>query len=106
MRINHILHIRKNETHRTGVGKTRLAVDTALALRERGSSAEIINADSMQVYRGLDIITNKASGSEKKGVVHHLMDFLEPGTEYRVDRFRKDALQKVRKSMIEYTRSL
>jgi tRNA dimethylallyltransferase len=79
--------------YRTGVGKSQLAIELASALS--GKQGEVINADSMQVYRGLDIITNKATQAEMKGVPHHLMDFLEPGQEYRVDRFRTDAMQKV-----------
>jgi tRNA dimethylallyltransferase len=58
-------------------------------------AAEIINADSMQVYRGLDIITNKATIDERSEVPHHLMDILEPGEEYRVDHFRRDAMRAV-----------
>jgi tRNA dimethylallyltransferase len=97
---------------RTGVGKSQLAIELALsvsgklesgqredasrAVSGRPTSAEIINADSMQVYRGLDIITNKATLEERQQVPHHLMDFLDPGEEYRVDHFRKDAMQKVR----------
>lgn len=50
----------------------------------------------MQVYKGLDIITNKATKEERKAVPHHLMEIIDPGNEYRVDRFRKDAMQKVR----------
>lgn len=83
---------------RTGVGKSQLAIDLALSLRDNGkkkAAAEVINADSMQVYRGLDVITNKATNEEMQGIPHHLMDFLDPGQEYRVDRFRQDAMLKV-----------
>lgn len=57
--------------------------------------AEVINADSMQVYQGLDIITNKITAEEMHQVPHHLMNFLEASQDYRVDRFRADAMQKV-----------
>lgn len=57
---------------------------------------EVINTDSMQVYAGLDIITNKATLEEMKGVEHHLMGFLRSDEEYRVGEFQKDALAKVR----------
>lgn len=56
----------------TGVGKTKLSIELAKAL-----NGEIINADSMQVYRGLDIATNKATKEEMDNVPHHLMSFLE-----------------------------
>ena len=75
----------------TGTGKSALAVDLA-----RSCGAEIINADSMQVYRGLDVLTNKATGQEMGGIRHHLMSFLDPGQEYRVGKFADDAQQLVR----------
>jgi tRNA dimethylallyltransferase len=53
----------------TAVGKSDLAVDLALAL-----SGEVINADSMQLYRGMDIGTAKLTQEERKGVPHHLFD--------------------------------
>lgn len=86
----------------TGVGKSQLAVELALALNssrrddEMSNAAEIINADSMQIYRGMDVITNKATTSEMRDVPHHLMGFLAPGEEYRVGQFQKDALSRVR----------
>lgn len=49
----------------------------------------------MQVYRGLDIITNKATKEEREEYPHHLMDILEAGEEYRVDHFREDAMRTV-----------
>lgn len=53
----------------TAVGKSDLAVDLALAL-----GGEVINADSMQLYRGMDIGTAKLTQAERKGVPHHLLD--------------------------------
>ncbi|CAG8434423.1 1983_t:CDS:10 [Ambispora gerdemannii] len=72
----------------TGVGKSDLGVQLAKAF-----NGEVINGDSMQVYKGLDIITNKITVEERDGVPHHLMDFLEPHQEYRVTEFTKDALR-------------
>ncbi|KAK4702741.1 tRNA dimethylallyltransferase, partial [Phenoliferia sp. Uapishka_3] len=83
----------------TGVGKSQLAIDLALAIK----SGEIINSDSMQVYNGLDIITNKATKEEMKGVPHHLMGFLEPGQEYKVGDFQRDALEKISELHGKYT---
>jgi len=82
----------------TGVGKSQLGVDLAKSLSQRTSSplvGEIINHDSMQCYKGLDVITNKATLEEMDGVPHHLMDFLEPGQEWGVTEFQRDALNKV-----------
>jgi tRNA dimethylallyltransferase len=53
----------------TAVGKSDLAIDIALALR-----GEVINADSMQLYRGMDIGTAKLTSEERRGVPHHLLD--------------------------------
>lgn len=58
----------------TATGKSRLAVDLALGLIAGGTPAEIVNADSMLVYRGMDIGTAKPSVDERGGVVHHLID--------------------------------
>ncbi|KAJ3415948.1 hypothetical protein HDV05_003789 [Chytridiales sp. JEL 0842] len=74
----------------TGVGKSALAIEIAKAV-----GGEIINADSMQVYKGLDIITNKVTPEEKAMADHHLMDFVDPMHEYSVSQFEKDAIAKI-----------
>ncbi|MEY7973734.1 tRNA (adenosine(37)-N6)-dimethylallyltransferase MiaA [Saccharomonospora xinjiangensis] len=56
----------------TATGKTALGVELALAL-----GGEVVNADAMQLYRGMDIGTAKATPSERKGVPHHLLDVLD-----------------------------
>ncbi|MBB1483520.1 tRNA (adenosine(37)-N6)-dimethylallyltransferase MiaA [Tessaracoccus sp. MC1865] len=61
----------------TATGKSGLAVDLALALAERGHPAEVVNADSMLVYRGMDIGTAKPTVEERRGVPHHLIDIAE-----------------------------
>lgn len=58
----------------TGTGKSDLALDLAEALRARGNPAEIVNADAMQLYRGMDIGTAKLPLSERRGIPHHLLD--------------------------------
>lgn len=58
----------------TGTGKSDLALDLAEMLRERGNPAEIVNADAMQLYRGMDIGTAKVPESERRGIPHHLFD--------------------------------
>ncbi|MBR3484313.1 MAG: tRNA (adenosine(37)-N6)-dimethylallyltransferase MiaA [Lachnospiraceae bacterium] len=67
----------------TAVGKTALSVETALKL-----DGEIISADSMQVYRGMDIGTAKIKEEEKKGVPHHLIDIINPDEEFNVTIFK------------------
>ncbi|GJJ79139.1 tRNA dimethylallyltransferase [Entomortierella parvispora] len=76
----------------TGVGKSNLSIQLAKEL-----SGEVINADTLQVYKGLDIITNKMPIEEREGVVHHLMDFLPMDQEYSVLDFKADALDLIQK---------
>lgn len=61
----------------TASGKSTLAVETALHLAESGRPAEVVNADSMLVYRGMDIGTAKPTVAERRGVPHHLVDVLD-----------------------------
>ncbi|MGB4779470.1 tRNA (adenosine(37)-N6)-dimethylallyltransferase, partial [Microbacterium sp.] len=61
----------------TGTGKTDLSLRLAEALRNRGRDAEIVNADAMQLYRGMDIGTAKLPVAERRGIPHHLFDVLE-----------------------------
>lgn len=68
----------------TAVGKTGLSIELAKRL-----DGEIISADSMQVYRGMDIGTAKITESEKEGIPHHLIDILEPDGEFSVLIFKE-----------------
>lgn len=61
----------------TASGKSGLAVDVAVLLRAAGQPAEVVNADSMLVYRGMDIGTAKPTVAERQGVPHHLIDILD-----------------------------
>ena len=61
----------------TGTGKTALSLDLAEALTARGRAAEIVNADAMQLYRGMDIGTAKLPEAERRGIPHHLFDVLD-----------------------------
>ncbi|MFD5214618.1 tRNA (adenosine(37)-N6)-dimethylallyltransferase MiaA [Microbacterium sp. NPDC058345] len=61
----------------TGTGKSGLALDLAEQLRARGNPAEIVNADAMQLYRGMDIGTAKLTEGERRGIPHHLFDVRE-----------------------------
>ncbi|XP_004137218.1 tRNA dimethylallyltransferase 9 isoform X4 [Cucumis sativus] len=75
----------------TGSGKSRLAMELAKRL-----NGEIISADSVQVYQGLDIGSAKPSARDRKEVPHHLIDILRPSDEYSVGRFFEDARQATR----------
>lgn len=75
----------------TASGKTALAVD--LALRFGG---EIVSADSMQIYKGMNIATAKPTPAEMRGVPHHLMDFLDPSEGFSVADYAALAHQTIR----------
>ncbi|MEX5271207.1 tRNA (adenosine(37)-N6)-dimethylallyltransferase MiaA [Kocuria sabuli] len=70
----------------TGTGKTALGVELALRL-----GGEVVNADSMQFYRGMDIGTAKATAAERRGVPHHLLDVLDVAEEASVADFQRAA---------------
>ncbi|MFJ6531618.1 tRNA (adenosine(37)-N6)-dimethylallyltransferase MiaA [Microbacterium sp. NPDC091662] len=61
----------------TGTGKSDLAIELAETLRAQGNPAEIVNADAMQLYRGMDVGTAKVSVAERRGIPHHLFDVLD-----------------------------
>jgi len=75
----------------TGTGKSDLSLDLATRLREAGRPAEIVNADAMQLYRGMDIGTAKLAPAERRGVPHHLLDVLDVADEATVARYQVDA---------------
>ena len=70
----------------TGVGKTKLSIELAKRL-----NGEVINADSTQVYRGLDIATAKVTESEKEGIVHHIFDIKDINEDYTIYDYQKDS---------------
>lgn len=69
----------------TGVGKSQLSIDLATKF-----NGEIINADSMQMYVGLDQITNKHPISERNGVPHHVINHVKWNEKYYIHRFKKE----------------
>jgi tRNA dimethylallyltransferase len=75
----------------TGTGKSALALDLAERLRDAGRETHIVNADAMQLYRGMDIGTAKVPASERREVPHHLLDVLEPRDEASVARYQLEA---------------
>ena len=76
----------------TAAGKTELSISLAKAV-----GGEIISADSMQVYKGMDIGTAKISPDEMQGVPHYLIDEMDPNEEFNVYEFQKRASQYIRK---------
>ena len=76
----------------TGTGKSSLSLHLAEALVARGMDAEIVNADAMQLYRGMDIGTAKLAPDARRGIAHHLLDILDVGTEASVAGYQAEAL--------------
>ncbi len=70
----------------TAVGKSSLALRLAPEL-----NAEIVSADSMQIYRGMDIGTGKPTDEERRRVAHHLVDCVEPDEPFHAVRFQEEA---------------
>jgi hypothetical protein len=86
----------------TGVGKSQLAVDLARYLRSNPTSgnkdATVLSSDSMQLYQGLPLITNKITEAEMGGVEHWGIDVVRPGEggSWEVGKWCQEALSKVR----------
>jgi tRNA dimethylallyltransferase len=79
----------------TGTGKSELAIELAEAFARSGKKAEVVNADAMQLYRGMDIGTAKLSLSERRGIPHHLIDVLEITQESTAAEYQKLARAKI-----------
>ncbi|WP_051087304.1 MULTISPECIES: tRNA (adenosine(37)-N6)-dimethylallyltransferase MiaA [unclassified Leifsonia] len=79
----------------TGTGKTDLSLALADALRVRGRTSEVVNADAMQLYRGMDIGTAKLPAEEWRGIPHHLFDVLDVTDEATVARYQPEARARI-----------
>lgn len=75
----------------TASGKTALGVELALAL----GNGEVINCDSVQIYQEIEIATAKPSDEEKRGVPHHLIDYVPPTVNYTAADWARDAGEKI-----------
>lgn len=80
----------------TASGKT--AISVALAKKING---EIVSADSMQIYKDMNIGTAKPSIEEMKNIKHYLMDYVSPEERYSVSEFKKDAKNAIREIIRE-----
>ena len=72
----------------TASGKTEIALRVCEAL-----GGEVVSADSMQVYTGMNILSAKPNADERKRVRHHLIDFVPPQEKYNASKYREDALE-------------
>jgi tRNA dimethylallyltransferase len=79
----------------TGTGKSTLSLDVAEALVARGQAAEIVNADAMQLYRGMDIGTAKLAPHERRGIPHHMLDVLDVRDEASVADYQVQAREAI-----------
>ncbi|CAH9115225.1 unnamed protein product [Cuscuta epithymum] len=75
----------------TGAGKSRLSIDLATRL-----SGEIVNSDKVQVYRGLDVLTNKVTDEERCDVPHHLLGVVDPEKNFTAKNYCTAATQAIR----------
>lgn len=75
----------------TGTGKSALSLDIAERLAVNGQACEVVNADAMQLYRGMDVGTAKLTTAERRGIPHHMLDTLEVTDEATVSNYQRDA---------------
>ena len=76
----------------TGAGKSKLALELAQKF-----GGEVISADAMQMYKGLDIITNKVTKEEQRLVKHHMIDVLDPMSKWTVVDYRNKVRKQITK---------
>ena len=76
----------------TASGKTRLSIELAKKL-----DGEIVSADSMQIYKEMNIGTAKPTKEEMQGIKHYLLDFISPDQRYSVAEYKKDAIEAIEK---------
>src|SRR5438128_9677762 len=74
----------------TAIGKSRVAIPVAQAL-----GTEILTADSTQVYRGMDIGTDKPRAPHRGAVLHRLIDLVDPDERFNAGQYRRAALQEI-----------
>jgi tRNA dimethylallyltransferase len=75
----------------TAVGKTGVAIAVAEQLRERGEDPVAVNCDSIQVYRGLEVLSGAASAEERGRLEHRLLSFVDPAEEFSAGRYAEAA---------------
>ncbi len=73
-------------------GKTEISIQLA-----KKNNGEIISADSMQIYKYLNIGSAKPDVEEMQGITHYMLDFVEPDKRYSVADYQKDAIKCIRK---------
>ncbi len=90
----------------TAAGKTGVAIDVAERLRERGEDPVAVNCDSIQVYRGLEILSGAATAEEQERLEHRLVSFVEPGEEFSAGRYAEAAHPEIDSLLAERRRPI
>ena len=80
----------------TASGKTKLGVELAKKV-----NGEIVSADSMQIYKEMNIGTAKPTTVEMQGIQHYLIDFVEPNKRYSVADYKKDAKNAIKEIILK-----
>ena len=80
----------------TASGKTALAVELALA-----HNGEVVSADSMQIYRRMDIGTAKPTRAEMRGVPHHMLDVADPEEDFSAEECRLELLKVAKQTFVD-----
>jgi tRNA dimethylallyltransferase len=90
----------------TAVGKTGVAIAVAEGLRDRGEDPVAVNCDSIQVYRGLEVLSGAATGEERSRLEHRLLSFIDPSEEFSAGRYAEAAHREIDSLLAEGRRPI
>ena len=90
----------------TAVGKTGVAIAVAERLRERGEDPVAVNCDSIQVYRGLEVLSGAADAEQQEQLEHRLLSFVDPSEEFSAGRYAELAHAEVDSLLAEGRRPI
>jgi tRNA dimethylallyltransferase len=90
----------------TAVGKTGVAIEVAKRLRERGEDPVAVNCDSIQVYRGLEVLSGAATPEQRDRLEHRLLSFVDPGEEFSAGRYADAAHEEIDSLLAEGRRPI
>ncbi len=79
----------------TTSGKTSVSIEMAVRRTEAGHPTEIVSCDSMQVYRGMDVGTDKPTESDRRGIPHHMIDVVAPTEDHNLPKFIAEADRRI-----------
>ena len=79
----------------TTSGKTSVSIEMAVRRTDAGHPTEIVSCDSMQVYRGMDVGTDKPTESDRRGIPHHMIDVISPTEQHNLPKFIAEADRRI-----------